>query len=38
MWTGINIQKGLGNIISRGKYIIKSPQNERVYSLEQGWW
>ena len=24
----------LGNIFSQGKYLIKSPHNERVYSLE----
>lgn len=34
MWTCINIQKRLGNIFSQGKYLIKSAQNERVYSLE----
>ena len=34
MWTRINIQKRLGNIFPQGKYLIKSPQNERVYSLE----
>ena len=27
-------KKRLGNIFSQDKYLIKSPQNERVYSLE----